>query len=74
MKTNKTKKRKETPKNCVCGKPAVVVETRGGKMITCPNPMNCLGNIRTRWNRHEATAIAEWNNLIAEHTHLRGSI
>lgn len=59
-------KKKETPKLCICGRPAVTVKGRGGKMITCPDPMHCKANLRTRWRSHEETAIAEWNNLISE--------
>ena len=63
-------KEKPTPKKCVCGKPAITVKVRRGKMITCPDPMSCQANLRTRWSSHESTAIAEWNNLVAERMHL----
>ena len=58
------KKEKPTPRKCACGKAAIIVKTRHGKMVTCPDPMNCPGNLRTPWYGHEAVAIAEWNNLV----------
>lgn len=57
-------KEKPTPKRCVCGAEAITVKTRHGKMISCPDPMNCPGNLRTTWKRSEILAIAEWNNLV----------
>lgn len=58
------KKEKPTPKRCACGAIAISVKTKHGKLITCPNPTNCVGNFRTTWKRSEDQAIAEWNNLI----------
>ena len=60
------KKEKQTPLNCVCGCPAVIVKARGrgGKMISCPNPEKCAGNIRTMWHDRLDEAIAEWNVLV----------
>lgn len=63
------KKEKPVPKRCVCGKAAALVKTRGGKMITCPDPLNCKGNLRTRWHRHEQLAVAEWNGLVSSFRH-----
>lgn len=57
-------KEKPVPAMCICGRPAVLVKARGGKMITCPDPMKCNANLRTRWCSHEETAIAEWNALV----------
>lgn len=58
------KKEKPTPKRCVCGLNAAIVKTRSGKMVTCPDPLNCRANLRTTWHKHEDMAIAEWNSLI----------
>lgn len=58
------KKEKPAPKRCLCGAAAITVKTRHGKMVTCPNPMNCPVNIRTTWRRSEDAAIAEWNTLV----------
>lgn len=64
-KTEKTeKKEKPTPKRCVCGAEAIIVKTRSGKMVSCPDPLNCKANLRTAWNSHQDLAIAEWNNLV----------
>jgi hypothetical protein len=59
------KKEKPTPQKCVCGRPAIIVKTRHGKMATCPDPMNCPGNLRTTWKRSEDLAIIEWNGLVS---------
>jgi hypothetical protein len=64
MKAKKSKKEKPVPKACACGRPAALVKAREGKMVTCPDPVNCVANLRTRWCSHEETAIAEWNNLV----------
>ena len=58
------KKEKPTPKRCICGAEAITVKTRLGKMITCPDPINCAGNIRSTWKKSEDAAIVEWNTLI----------
>lgn len=67
-------KEKETiiPKPCACGKAAAMVRRRGGIMYSCPEPMRCKGNLRTRWCGHEQTAAAEWNSLVAEFYHAGG--
>ena len=70
----KEKKEKLVPKPCVCGRTAVIVKARGGKMITCPEPMKCKANLRTRWAGHEQTAVAEWNNLVAGYRHNGGTV
>lgn len=61
----KAKKEKPVPKPCICGKSGIVVKSRAGKMISCPDPVSCEGNLRTVWHRHEESAIVEWNNLVA---------
>lgn len=61
---NGEKKEKPTPRKCVCGKEAIIVKARPGKMVTCPDPVNCPGNLRTTWEKHEDLAIAKWNSLI----------
>ena len=59
-----TKKEKPIPKRCVCGLAAAIVNQRGKKMVTCPNPERCQGNLRTMWHGHELSAIAEWDSLV----------
>ncbi len=71
MKKESKKKEKPTPKRCVCGSVPIISKTRLGKMVTCPNPEKCIGNLRTRWQKHEDTAIAEWNALVDSVTHQR---
>ena len=61
------KKEKPTPRRCVCGKAAITVQTRSGKMVTCPDPMNCRSNLRTTWEKSEDQAIIKWNTLIASY-------
>ena len=61
---NKKKKEKPIPKRCVCGLEPVLVKTRSGKMMSCRDPLNCVSNIRTRWNKYEESLIVEWNSLI----------
>lgn len=58
------KEEKPTPKKCVCGLEAVIVKNRGKKMVSCPDPMNCRGNLRTTWEKGEETAIIKWNSLV----------
>lgn len=58
------KQEKPVPKRCVCGREAVFVRTRSGKMYTCPNPANCKANLRTAWHKHEDLAITQWNSLV----------
>ena len=58
------KKEKPTPKSCVCGREAIIVKARPGKMVTCPAPTKCTANLRTTWQKSEPLAIAEWNNLV----------
>ena len=58
------KKEKPIPKRCVCGSEAILVKTRSGKMYSCPNPINCKANLRTRWHKGDEQAIVEWNGLV----------
>ena len=61
----KEPKPKPTPRSCFCGKLGILVSARGrGKMISCPDPMNCAGNFRTPWFRSELQAINYWNDVI----------
>ena len=63
MKT-KAEDKKPSPKRCVCGSDAITVRFRGKKMVSCPNPERCIGNLRTRWYGQELSAVLEWNNLV----------
>ena len=40
-------------------------QSGGGRMLSCPDPLNCPGNIRTMWQKTEVQAIEEWNGLVA---------
>ena len=60
----KKEKEKLTPVRCRCGAAGITVKTRLGKMVTCSDPVNCIGNYRTLWRSSEEVAILEWNNLI----------
>lgn len=64
MKKAESKKEKPTPKKCVCGVAAITVTYKGKKMVSCANPEQCQGNLRTQWRRTTDEAIAEWNNLV----------
>lgn len=69
-KTEKKKQEKPIPKKCVCGAMPVSVTKRGGLMLSCPNPVKCPGNLRTRWVKEELTAIVEWNCVVSEFKHI----
>lgn len=62
-----TKKGEPLPMPCICGRGGITVKSRAGKMITCPDPVNCPGNMRTMWYGNEESAIVEWNGLVATH-------
>lgn len=64
--TRKNKDAPELPNKCVCGRVPVVVRTRGGRMLSCPDPAKCPGNLRTMWRKSEIEAVKEWNGLVAE--------
>lgn len=51
-------------KRCVCGRNAIDIRFKGKKMISCPNPEKCIGNLRTQWHGRMDDAIAEWDNLV----------
>ena len=60
----KSTKEKPTPIPCVCGKRGIIVKTRSGRMISCPNPEKCPTNLRTMWHSSEESAIVEWNGMV----------
>ena len=71
MKTEAEKKKeKPVPDQCICRKMPVDVKTRKGVMLTCPSPMKCPANLRTRWHKGIDSAVVEWNNLIFEYRHI----
>lgn len=67
----KKKKEKPTPVKCACKKAPVLVSIRGGRMMTCPDPLCCPGNLRTRWCKSENSAIEEWNVVVSNFKHRR---
>lgn len=60
----KEKKEKPGPRECVCGKMPVLVSVRGGRMLSCPDPVKCSANLRTMWQKSEIQAMEEWNSLV----------
>ena len=60
----KKEKQKPIPKRCICGSLPILVKTRAGKMLSCPNPLKCTANIRTRWNKYEEQMTVEWNGEV----------
>lgn len=61
----KIEKTKNSPlKKCVCGRQPCIVVHKGKKMVSCPNPMVCKGNIRTGWKSNKEAAIDEWNKAV----------
>ena len=69
----KTNENKKAPVPCVCGRGGIVVKTRSGKMVSCPNPMKCSANLWTQWHSHEESAVIEWNGLVAAEQYRRRS-
>ena len=65
MPVKKENQEKPRPRKCVCGKEPVLVSIRGGRMLSCPDPVNCTGNLRTMWQKSEIQAVEEWNGLVA---------
>lgn len=61
----KATKEKPVPAACICGGAAVIVKARGGKMVSCPNPEKCRGNLRTLWRSTLDEAITDWNTQVA---------
>ncbi len=66
---DKEEKEKPIPKKCACGSMPISVTKRGGIMLSCPNPVKCPRNLRTRWVKGELTAILEWNCVVSEFKH-----
>lgn len=64
MKKAEEKMPKPTLSRCVCGRQAIDIRFRGKKMISCPNPENCIGNLRTQWHGRLEDAISEWDNIV----------
>ena len=60
----KEKKQDEAPVLCACGSEAVIVVYHGKKMVSCPNPEKCIGNLRTQWYGSKKEAIAVWNTTV----------
>ena len=42
----------------------IIVKTKSGRMISCPDPVRCSANLRTAWHSGEESAIVEWNGLV----------
>lgn len=61
----KEKKKKPRPRECACGKAPILVSVRGGRMLSCPDPVKCPANLRTMWQKSEIQAVEEWNSLVA---------
>lgn len=55
---------KPQPLRCKCGKLGALVKLKGGWIVSCPDPLNCVGNFLTCRKSTEKAAIEEWNNLI----------
>lgn len=64
MKEKKPPKEKPIPKLCACGSRGIIVELRGKKMVSCPNPEKCCGNYRTVWFSNKDQAVENWNSKI----------
>lgn len=69
MASQKNKEASVILKQCVCGRSAIIVKSRLGKLVSCPNPTNCKGNLRTPWRKSEEQAITDWNILVDCFTH-----
>lgn len=63
MASKEQKKEKPAPKKCVCGREAIIVKSKGKKMVSCPNPLKCSANLRTAWHSNEEKAVEQWNSL-----------
>ena len=55
---------KPRPLRCKCGLDPCIVKLKGGYVVSCPDPVNCVGNFLTYRKSTEKAAIEEWNNLI----------
>lgn len=60
----KKKADKPVPRPCVCKKEPVIVRMRGKKMLSCPNPLKCKGNLRSAWFKDIDAAVVDWNNNV----------
>lgn len=63
MKTKETKE-KETPRRCVCGKNAVMVNAKGKYMYSCSDTTHCA--VRGGWNANEEATIKSYNAAVEE--------
>ncbi len=52
---------------CVCGKKPVIVKTKSGHMVTCPDTTRCT--MRSGWRSNEQQAIKDWNVEIMSKKH-----
>ena len=64
--TKAQKTEKPKLRRCACGRQPILVSIRGGRMLSCPDPVSCPGNFRTMWQKTEAQATEEWNALMAQ--------
>ena len=56
---------KPIPIRCRCGLDPIPVKIKGGGyIVSCRDPLNCVGNFITFRHTTEGAAIKEWNNLI----------
>lgn len=62
----KAQKKKEapTPSLCRCGLEPCVVKVKGGYVVSCRDPVRCVGNFLTYRRSTVSKEIEEWNNLI----------
>ena len=65
--TSEEKKERPVPNRCICGKQPADVRMRGKVMLSCPAPIKCPANLRTRWHKGVDSAIVEWNCMISEY-------
>lgn len=59
---DKQKKKKETARPCVCGRPPCAVKHKSRHMIACPDMLTC--GLRGRWRSNEQDAIIDWNTTV----------
>lgn len=60
----KDPKEKPVPLLCKCRREPAVVKLKGGYIVSCRDPVNCVGNFWTYRKSTEDAAIKAWNNLI----------
>jgi hypothetical protein len=67
-KTSSTKKKKveekPVPIRCKCGLYPCIVKLKGGYVVSCRDPVNCVGNFMTYKKSTEDGAVLAWNDLI----------